>query len=234
MLSAAEIKNIKFSTSMSGYKKDEVDIFLDKVEADYAQFDRLINDYQGKIESLNKEIEEYRESQNSIQSVLLSAQRLADKIIGEAKEKSEEIIKNAESSISVITAREKELSTTFEIKAQDRKNSLEKELATMISEAEQKAEAIKKATDQRVKHQQMLFDKLKLEIAAFKSSITSKYKEHLEILNSIPDTVPEDPTYLAEIVSSSFEKSAVQIAEDLSSNSSVNEDPDFKTPETEE
>ena len=33
MLSASDIKNVKFSKSMSGYKQEEVDIFLDKVEA---------------------------------------------------------------------------------------------------------------------------------------------------------------------------------------------------------
>jgi len=206
LLSSAEVKNIKFSKSMSGYKQDEVDVFLDKIEADYLQFERLSRDYQTKINSLEKEISELREAQSSIQSVLLSAQRLADNIVGEAKEKSEEIIRNAESNISVITAREKELSATFDLKAQERKNALEKELSDMIEKAKAEANSITKAADDSVKRQQILFDKLKLEIAAFKSNISSKYKEHLEILSSIPDTVPSDPEYLAKVVSSAIDK----------------------------
>ena len=206
MLSAAEIKNIKFSKSMSGYKQDEVDVFLDKVEADYIQFDRIVRDFQSKIEELNKEIESYKEAQNSIQNVLLSAQRLADKIVGEAKEKSEEIINNAEANISVITAREKELATNFELKAQERKNTLENELAEMVKNAEEKAATITKAAEDAVYRQQLLFDKLKLEISAFKTLVSSKYKEHLEILSTIPDTVPSDPNYLAKVLSTDLEK----------------------------
>lgn len=206
MLSVAEIKNIKFSNSMSGYKKDEVDIFLDKVESDYEQYERIIKDFQERIEELNKEIESYKSAQDSIQNVLLSAQKLADRIVNEAKEKSEEIIKNAESNISVITAREKELSTTFELKAQERKSALEKELAEMISTAESKAKVVTTAAEDSVKRQQILFDKLKMEIAAFKSDITSKYKEHLEILSTIPDSVPSEPTRLAEIMSTAIDK----------------------------
>lgn len=206
MLSAAEIKNVKFAKSMGGYKQEEVDILLDKVEADYEQFDRMIKDFQVKIDELNKEINDYKSAQESIQNVLLSAQKLADRIVNEAKEKSEEIIKNAESNISVITAREKELSTTFELKAQERKSALEKELAIMVENAEAKAKAINTAAEDSVKRQQILFDKLKMEIAAFKSDVSAKYKEHLEILSTIPDTVPSEPTRLAEIISTAVDK----------------------------
>lgn len=206
MLSATEIRNIKFTTAMGGYKKEEVEIFLDKVEADYAQHERTVKDFQIQIEKLNKELGELKEAQNSIQNVLLSAQRLADKIVGEAKEKSEEIIKSAEANISVITAHEKELSTTFEIKAQERKASLEKELQAMVDEAKKKAESITAAAEDSVARQQHLFDRLKMEVATFKSSVSAKYKEHLEILSTIPDSVPSDPTHIAQVVSSSVDK----------------------------
>lgn len=209
MLSASEIKNVKFAKSMSGYKQEEVDILLDKIEADYAQFERIINEFQEKNDALVKEIESLKASQNSIQSVLLSAQQLADRIVSEAKEKSEEIIKNAETNISVITTREKELSATFELKAQERKSELEKELGDMVSKAKLKAESITAAAEDSVARQQILFDKLKIEIAAFKSNITAKYKEHLEILSSIPDSVPSDPKQIAEIVSAAVDKPPV-------------------------
>ena len=44
MLSAAEIRNVKFTKAMGGYKQEEVDVLLDRVEADYAQFDRSVKD----------------------------------------------------------------------------------------------------------------------------------------------------------------------------------------------
>lgn len=206
MLSAAEIRDAKFPKSMGGYKQEDVDILLDKIEADYTQFERLINDYKTVIENQNKELEGYRTSQDSIQKVLLNAQKLADKIIEDAKTKSEEIVSNAESSISVITAREKELANAFEIKAEDRKKALEKELEEMIRTAKTKADSITAAAADSVARQQILFDKIKMEIAAFKSSITNKYREHLELLKDIPDTVPMDPIKMAELVSTAVDK----------------------------
>lgn len=206
MFSSLDIKNVKFSRAMSGYKQEEVDIFLDKVEADYVEFDSIERAFNAKIDALNKEISELKEAQSSIQNVLVTAQRLADNIISEAKEKSEEILSAAEANLSVIQAHEKELANSFELKAQERKNALEKELAQMVEEADKKAKAITAAGEDAVRRQQILFDKLKVEIAAFKSSISAKYKEHLETLSTIPDTVPAEPSYLAEVVSTAIDK----------------------------
>ena len=85
MLSSSDIRGISFSKSMHGYKQDEVDVLLDKVEADYEQNERTIRALQDEIERLKNEIEGYKSSQNSIQNVLLNAQRLAAQIVAEAK-----------------------------------------------------------------------------------------------------------------------------------------------------
>ena len=206
MYSSQDIKNIKFSKGMGGYKQEDVDIFLDNIAADISVYERTQKEFQNKIESLNKELEELKASQSSLQSVLLSAQRLADKIVAEAKEKSEEIINNAESNISIITAREKELSTTFELKAQERKSQLEAELEEMVATANKKAEGITAAAEDSVARQQILFDKIKMEIASFKVSVSAKYKEHLEILASLPDSVPGDPKTIAQAVATAVDK----------------------------
>ena len=208
MLSAAEIRNVKFTKSMSGYKQEEVDILLDKIESDYAQFDRIIKEYTAKVETLNKEIETLKSSQNSIQNVLLSAQKLADQIVDEAKQKSEQIVKNAEVSIQVITSKEKELATAVELKAKERKESLEKELSDMVKTAQIKADSMKAAAEDSVARQQLLYDKLKMEMSAFKAAISAKYKEHLEMLKELPDTAPMDPKRIAEVVSAAVEKTA--------------------------
>ncbi len=253
MLSASEIRNAKFGKSMSGYKQEDVDVLLDKIEADYVQYERIIKDFQARNEELTREIEELKKSQGSIQNVLVSAQRLADQIVNEAKEKSEEIVKNAEASISVITAKERELSTTFERKAQERKSALEKELSDMVREAQLKADSIKSACEDSVARQQQLFDKVKMEIAAFKAGVTAKYKEHLELLGTIPDSVPMNPREMAQAVAVSVEKAPAPerfiqkeepaqrieetAVEDISSNTSsgfVVEAPELEEADTEE
>ena len=206
MLTVAEIKDVKFGRAMGGYKTEDVDVLLDKIEADYAAFERMIKEYELKIETLNSEIEGFKNSQSSIQNVLVSAQGLADKIVKEAKEKSEQIITQAQSSIENITVREKELSAAFELKAQEQKSALEKELKAMIEDAQKKAQIITAGAEEQVKKQQMLFDKLRLEVASFKSDITSKYKEHIEVIAKIPDTVPEDPKYVADVLGTEYDK----------------------------
>lgn len=200
MLTASEIKKIEFSKSINGFKRDEVEVFLDTVESDYLQFERIIKDYSLKIEQLEAQINDFKVSQDSIQNVLLNAQKLADQIINEAKEKSEEIVIKAEQNINVITEQEKELAKAFEIKANERKLALQKELDIMIEKANIKSKSIMDAAMDSVQRQQVLFDKLKLEIASFRSSITAKYKEHLSILQEIPDTVDMDPQKMAELL----------------------------------
>ncbi len=44
MLSVAEIRNVKFTKAMGGYKQEEVDVLLDRIEADYIQFERAFKE----------------------------------------------------------------------------------------------------------------------------------------------------------------------------------------------
>lgn len=206
MLSVAEIRNVKFSKAMGGYKQEEVDVLLDRIEADYLQFERTVKEYKARLEAANKEAEALKSSQNSIQNVLVSAQKLADQIVAEAKLKSEEIINGAQADIEAITAREKELATAFELKAQERKTALQKELDEMLATAKLKADGMTAAAADSVARQQLLYDKLKMEISAFKAAVTSKYKEHLEALRTMPETAPMDPKRMAEAVAAALDK----------------------------
>ncbi|MBE6727683.1 MAG: DivIVA domain-containing protein [Ruminococcaceae bacterium] len=206
MLSSNDIRDIKFSKSVGGYKQDEVDVLLDKVEADYEQYERTVRDLQGVVESLKREIEGYKSSQNSIQNVLLSAQKLADQIVEEARVKSDAIIREAQDNVDRISLHERELVASFEEKANQRKAQIERELEETYKTAEAKKKSIDAATVDSVTRQQMLFEKLKLEVVAFKAEIKKKYKEHLELLQSIPDEVPMDPKVLAETLSLRFDK----------------------------
>ena len=204
MLSSKELRNVKFSNAMGGYKKEEVDILLDKLEVDLDKYERVFAEQNAKIEELKAEIENYKVSQNSIQNVLLSAQKLADQIVDEAKQKSEQIVKEAEASIELITAKEKELSFAFDRKAGERKAKLEEDVEKYLAAAQEKANKIQKATDDCVEKQQIVFERLKLEVANFKSDITKRYKEHLEILSKLPDTADIDPKLAAKAIAQNY------------------------------
>ena len=159
-----------------------------------------------KINELKGELEESKNSQGNIQNIIVSAQRFADQIVEEAKAKSEEIIASAQASIEKITEQEKELTNAFDKKAGERKSALESDIEKIITNAEKKQNAVQAATQDCIDRQQLLFDKMKIEIAAFKSEITAKYKAHLELLASLPDAVPSDPAAIAAAVALSFDK----------------------------
>lgn len=204
MLSANEIRNVRFGTAMGGYKKEEVDVLLDKVEADYEQFERALKEMNAKIVALKEELEDCKNSQGNIQNVLISAQKFADQIVEEAKAKSEQIVSSAQASIEKITEQEKELTDAFDKKAGERKTALQSDVDKIIENAQNKQNAIEEATQGCIDRQQLLFNKMKMEIAAFKAEITGKYKEHLELLSSLPDSVPNDPAEIAAAVALSY------------------------------
>lgn len=200
MFTAEEIKKVGFSKSMSGYKPEEVETLLDKVATDYQNFEKVIDEYKTEILRLQNEIDTAEHSKSSIQSVLLNAQKLAEQIVADAQFKAEEMVKEAEAKVTLLAAQEKEMAATFEMQAVERKANLETELANMVKEAKIKADSITTAANDSVERQQVLFDKLKLEVAAFKSAVTSKYKEHLSILQEIPDVVQMDPERMAQVI----------------------------------
>lgn len=206
MLTSKEIRNVKFSNSMGGYKKEEVDILLDKIEVDYDRFEKKLAEHNAEVEELKAQIESLKNSQSSIQNVLVSAQKLADQIVEEAKEKSKQIVSDAENSIQEITDKERELTAAFEQKASVRKEALDKSLNEVIEKGKEKYESVSKATEDSVLRQQTLFDRLKLETAAFKADILNRYKEQIALISKIPDIVPMSPEQAAKALSSNFEE----------------------------
>ena len=222
MLSSNDIRNIKFSKSVSGYKQEEVDIFLDKIEADYISYEKTTAEFQQKIDTLNKEIDDYKNSQSSIQNVLLSAQKLADQIIEEAKEKSDKMISDAEEGVADINNKAKLITENFDSEFTAKKSAAENEILKMLENAQKKSDAITLAAADSVARQQALFDKLKKDIADFRAQVTDAYKNHLELLKQIPNSVSMEPKKVAEILSNEIDKEMSNNTEEAASEENVN------------
>lgn len=111
MLSLNDIINVGFRKSgFSGYRTDDVDAFVDKVRESYDELLKRCSasdERAEKAEEQNREsgeklkvlaakIEEYRAQEDEIKNALLSAQKLSDASVREARHKAEIIVKDAE------------------------------------------------------------------------------------------------------------------------------------------
>ena len=96
MLTPLDIQNKKFTSGAMGYKKAEVDEFLELLERDYETMYKNNIDLNDKINMLNKALEHYKTIEETMQSALLVAQSTGDELRKNAEEKARLIIENAE------------------------------------------------------------------------------------------------------------------------------------------
>ncbi len=205
MFTANDIHNVRFENSRSGYNRDEVDAFLDTVEEDYKQYEAKVRELDARITGLSKEADDLRVSQQSIQSVLISAQKLADQIVDEAKQKAEQIIVEAKVRANDINKAVDEKAAEDMAVAERNKKEAEAEYVSIMQKTAEKSEAMISAAHDSVARQQLLFDKLKLDIVNFKSQVMAIYKEHIDSLSKLPDEVPFDSVRAAEAAAFAFE-----------------------------
>lgn len=110
MLSLNDIINVGFrKSSFAGYRTDDVDEFVDRVRESYdellkksssqeEQIEKLRTENQQNIEKLKvlaDKIEEYRSQEEEIKNALISAQKLSEASVREARHKAEIIVKDA-------------------------------------------------------------------------------------------------------------------------------------------
>ena len=80
------------------------------------------------------------------------------------------------------------------------KNKAQAEVDEMLSDAARKSEGMILAAKDSVTREQLLFDKLKSEVAEFKQHIKESYKAHIESLSKLPDEVVLNPMLAASTV----------------------------------
>ena len=119
MLTLSDIENAVFRRAgRAGYNGDDVDAFLTQVRTSYEALIKNNLEQKEKIallssenenlkkerDSLSSQVQQYREEEDGIKTALISAQRLGDASIREARHKSEIILKDAELQAQSIVA----------------------------------------------------------------------------------------------------------------------------------
>ena len=94
MLTPMEIHNHQFKKSFRGYSENEVDDFLDRIVADFEKLLRENDRLKNQAETLNREIDQYRKLEKSLNDTLMVAQRTADEVISSAKKNADNLKEN--------------------------------------------------------------------------------------------------------------------------------------------
>ncbi len=101
-ISSSEIKGMEFTKSISGYKKSEVDSFLEEIANKVESLISEIKKLEKQIQEKDKELDNLEEQKDLLRRTLVLAEKLKDETINNAKNEAENIIKDAE-----ISSREK-------------------------------------------------------------------------------------------------------------------------------
>ena len=213
MLTPQQVKNHRFQLGSRGtYRAEEVDAFVQELAASfeeaYTQNEALLK----KISLLADKVEEYRRDEDTIRSALLVAQRTADQVVREAKEKAEACIAGAESQAKALEEEANARSGQVLQEASDRAQALTREVdarvSALLSDASAKAESLvgeaQAKADRLVEEagrnaqenlaqlreetecESLLLDQTRGAVSEFRANLIAMYKEHIELINRLP------------------------------------------------
>lgn len=162
MITSKDVRNKRFEKAAFGYKQEEIDEFLSQLEAELDEMERERAESNNKIQVLADKVREYMRDEDALKDALLGAQKQGHQVINEANEKAEQIIAEAEAKAA----------------------ALEDEATR------QHAEAMEKNRLEIEKEKQALIE-AQQQVSEFKKSLFDMYKNHLELISSMPETFEE-------------------------------------------
>ena len=96
IISPKDIKKTDFKKIFRGYDPIEVDAFLETVSIRYERIFEENHNLNDKVKVLTADIDIYKENETTLQKAIVKAQDLAEEILGNAKKRAENIVKEAE------------------------------------------------------------------------------------------------------------------------------------------
>ena len=163
MIKAKDINSQRFEKAAFGYKQEDVDGFLSEIAADYAQLEKDNEDINAKLQVLADKVREYRKDEEAVKDALLFAQKEGHRVVTEASEKAEEMLRNAK---------------------------LESD--RMVNEATLDTKKAIDAVKDELKREQKNLAYLQKQVSGFKKNLFDVYKSHLEMISSLPQSDDDD------------------------------------------
>ncbi|MBQ8894092.1 MAG: DivIVA domain-containing protein [Clostridia bacterium] len=228
MLKPDVIQNKEFEQSvLGGYRRDEVDAFLDEVEADYR---KLYNENIELVEKLKvclAKIEDYKKDEEFLKTAIINAQKLNETTLKEIELREKEMEVSSKAKAAEIIAAAEEHAKAIVLKAEresaDAVRAAREQCRQEIEAEQAKSNAEILRIHRETEAEQNKLDHLRSQVAEFKNTIIELYKAHLTSISKLPD------------FKSAEEKSAAQEApkaeEPKEEPASVQEEPKTVEPE---
>ncbi len=247
MLKPEQIRSHRFISAGRGtYEAGDVDSFLSEVAASYEQVFRENGDLVKKISLLAERVSQYKKDEDNIRRALLTAERMADKIQRESQQSAQEQLDSAEKKAQELIAsaqnRADVLETAASVKASqlteesnrnatERITSAERTASAMISNAETKANEIIESAKKNaqleldrinadIRVNSATLEKLEGEVSAFRNFILDAYQKHIELISSLPQK-QEMPTVPTINTDEYISGNSAQVEDDASSDNDV-------------
>ena len=96
-LTVKDILEKTFKRSFKGYDEDEVDKFLDQIIDEFKELQNENAMMKNELATLREQARKVKEAEDTIMNTLVSAQKSAERIIGDASRKAELIVSSADS-----------------------------------------------------------------------------------------------------------------------------------------
>lgn len=186
MLTPDVVKSKSFqATGRGAYRAEDVDGFFAEVSASYEQMFKENGELIKKISILANKVEQYKEEEDSLRKALISAQTLADKIVKEARESVEGTLEKAEADAEEMRAKASAEAEEIVAKAKA-------EADAVVLQSKKDADEILGSVNRKVMKESLEFEMLQKKAAEFRANLLSLYKEHLGLINSIPEYVEKE------------------------------------------
>ena len=197
-MDAKAIRDKKFLEVMRGYKKEDVDEYLNDVASEFSKLQKANEELEKKLEVLADKIREYREDEDALKEALLGAQKQGKMVLEEAKEKAANIIQDAKN-------KSEEMISDAEAVVAQKKEEGEKAIADALAEKKRiEEEAEKKAadlhTEMEIQHEidKEALARTRREAEDFRTKLIVEYTSHIELIKKLPEICQNE--YVKETV----------------------------------
>ena len=172
MLTPQDVRSVQFEKNLRGYRTEDVDRFLDKVEQqlgqDAEQMEALrkqVADLTAENETLRRNMQSYEADGDMLKSALINAQRMGENVIREANQKAEEIIHRANL----------------------RGDDIIRDANELLQKASDRADEIENEANEKRMAEEREYDRVRLEVTRFKADVLNLYRSHVESLSRLPE-----------------------------------------------